>query len=766
MHVIITTDTTDAAALAVARQCLRVHHPEATITVADVSPVGTAVGGSIGDTDVLRARAFTVGAHRYSDVHLAAGPQFARWAVLPSLIGAVGSTTPVLVVPATSFVLGPINEVASLRHDELALVPRRFDATTSTASGGWVEGVVAVGSSAAPILDWWNGEAARRFADPTSGPAQVWQTISIHSGALVVWGDPGLRLAPSTASTLHLDGDLTAPRANGSPLRLAQFPAFDPKRPWWYVETSDAEPQALVSENDVLRDLAAAYATQLTTVDVARPSAAPLMPLGVALTPALRAAFHKRLLARNEGDPSVANPYHRDEVADFYDWLRDTNAPITGINVAADLIWQDRPDLSAAFPAARWRQRPDALRWLWTHGLNEGLITTALLPELPERQRRAERVPFGERPFGVNLIGYHDAGLGLGVAIRRTAAALDAAGIAWEPLSYDRTNSHREGTPSYASNAPYRYNLILITPDQLGFFLDDVGHDILEDRYTIGLWYWETDVLSPTQRNAYQWVDEVWGSTKFLAEVFERYTDKPVAYVPVPLEFEVGEGTAAARAALGLDDRFTFLFSFDYLSIAQRKNPEGVIEAYRRAFPEVGSTRLIIKSMNGDLHLDQLEELRHGISDRSDIEVRDTFLPAKQRLDLMAAIDCYVSLHRSEGLGLTMAEAMAAGTPVIATKHSGNLDFMTPESGILIDADIVEIGPGSFYPADGHWADPDLDAAAEAMRSVAADPKMVERMGAAGPAALRPFTVKRVGQRIAERLHGIDHRLIGLEPPR
>ena len=138
--------------------------------------------------------------------------------------------------------------------------------------------------------------------------------------------------------------------------------------------------------------------------------------------------------------------------------------------------------------------------------------------------------------------------------------------------------------------------------------------------------------------------------------------------------------------------------------------------------------------------------LVHGVSDRPDIIVRNELLPAGDRLALVAAADCYVSLHRSEGLGLTMAEAMAVGTPVIATAYSGNLDFMPEGSALLVPAAEVEVGPGHYYPAKGHWADPDIDAAAGMMRRVEADPALRRDLAAGGRRALQPFGYEQVGE--------------------
>ena len=126
-----------------------------------------------------------------------------------------------------------------------------------------------------------------------------------------------------------------------------------------------------------------------------------------------------------------------------------------------------------------------------------------------------------------------------------------------------------------------------------------------------------------------------------------------------------------------LPDGFLFLFVFDFFSVLERKNPLGLIDAFARAFRAGEGPTLVIKTINGDRKLHDLEKLRAAAEGRQDILVIDDYYSAEEKNSLLGLCDCYVSLHRSEGLGLTMAEAMGLEKPVIATGYSGNLDFMT-----------------------------------------------------------------------------------------
>jgi hypothetical protein len=192
----------------------------------------------------------------------------------------------------------------------------------------------------------------------------------------------------------------------------------------------------------------------------------------------------------------------------------------------------------------------------------------------------------------------------------------------------------------------------------------------------------------------------------------------------------------------------------------ERKNPDGVIQAFRRAFPQPSGPQLVLKTINGDRHLPELERLRADTADRDDITIFDGFLPTDQRDAWAAAADCYVSLHRSEGFGLTMAEAMAMGKPVIATAYSANLDFMNDEVAFMVPVTEwrlpTQAGP---YPAGSRWADPDLNVAADYMRRAAADPAAAAAMGQRARqhitntrtmARLADFMVQRLGEIRAE----------------
>ena len=196
-----------------------------------------------------------------------------------------------------------------------------------------------------------------------------------------------------------------------------------------------------------------------------------------------------------------------------------------------------------------------------------------------------------------------------------------------------------------------------------------------------------------------------------------------------------------------------------------------MIAAFRAAFAPGEGPRLLLRSINGDRHMLELESLRYAASDRDDITVLDGYLDAGAKDGLMCECDCYVSLHRSEGLGLTMAEAMAAARPVIATAYSGNLDFMNSENSMLVPvSELRLVGVGSDpYPLDAQWAEPDLDAAARLMRQAVSSPDDMARLGErARTDVLERFSLDRTAAFIAEQVERIrrDRRDISERPRR
>ncbi len=236
--------------------------------------------------------------------------------------------------------------------------------------------------------------------------------------------------------------------------------------------------------------------------------------------------------------------------------------------------------------------------------------------------------------------------------------------------------------------------------------------------------------------------------------------------MPYPLEPPLLE-PRLGRADVGFDDRFTFLFAFDFYSSALRKNPHGLIQAFRLAFDDGEGPALVVKTINGRKPAvsGDLEELRWAARGRSDIVVIDRRIEPHAVQSMIAACDCYVSLHRAEGLGFTISDAMAAGRPVIATAFGGNLDFMTDENSYLVQRrGFAPVGPAPYraYPEESIWAEPDVEHAASLLREVYEAQEVAAGKGAAAAADLAArFSAEETGARMRDRLEAIrTHRAV------
>jgi glycosyltransferase involved in cell wall biosynthesis len=226
-------------------------------------------------------------------------------------------------------------------------------------------------------------------------------------------------------------------------------------------------------------------------------------------------------------------------------------------------------------------------------------------------------------------------------------------------------------------------------------------------------------------------VDEVWTATEYVAGIVRTAAAGRTPVFTVPLPLLAPTVSSVTREQLGVPaDRFVFLFVFDFLSVMERKNPLGAIEAFCAAFAPGEGPVLVLKSINGEACVSPLERLRRAAAHRSDILIRDGYVGADEKNALLAACDCYVSLHRAEGLGLTLAEAMALGKPAIATGYSGNRHFMNAENSFLVEYGLTSAsGDCGPYPPGARWAEPDLAHAARLMRAVYQHPGEGEAAG-------------------------------------
>jgi glycosyltransferase involved in cell wall biosynthesis len=298
------------------------------------------------------------------------------------------------------------------------------------------------------------------------------------------------------------------------------------------------------------------------------------------------------------------------------------------------------------------------------------------------------------------------------------------------------------------------FNLICINADELPLLAKSVGNGFFSERPSIGVWAWETDLVPERWNEAFALLDEIWVYSDYVAGNLGRAASVPVHRVPPPV---VPPDPGGQRVDLHIPGGFQFLFMFDFFSTIQRKNPVGLVNAFRLAFEPDEGPQLVIKTINGVHRPAALEEVLWAARGRPDVHVIDRSLSARERDALLTGCDCYVSLHRSEGFGLTLAECMALGKPVIATAFSGPTDFMTDDNSYPVPFEMTCVGADcEIYPAEGKWAEPDVAEAARLLRRVLEQPEEAREKGErAKHDTERMYSPAVVGEKIGSRLREI-----------
>jgi glycosyltransferase involved in cell wall biosynthesis len=377
-------------------------------------------------------------------------------------------------------------------------------------------------------------------------------------------------------------------------------------------------------------------------------------------------------------------------------------------------------------------------------------------------RRQARRgLGLAPRPYGVNLVAYIRAEMGLGQAARGMAAALQAAGIPFGIVNFERGNVSAQTNLAWrhkeVERPGYDVTLLCVNPDNGDNLRATVSNSLLGNRYVIGNWFWELPELPDEWMKEFSLVNEVWAGSRFIQDAVALKS--PVPVVRIPPVVEVSMGNSLSRDLFGVPERrFLFLCVCDTMSVLERKNPLGAVRAFKRAFgPAETRAALVLKFNNPGFASPELEKLREEIRGHENIYTVERVLNREEMTGLLAVADCLVSLHRSEGFGLVPAEAMRLGKPVILTNWSGNTDYMTPENSIGIDYELVSLGRDyGSYKAHQCWAEPDIEQAAHWMKKLVEEPALAEEIGRRGRATIETrFSPEAVGGLIKQRLEYI-----------
>ncbi|WP_408896277.1 glycosyltransferase [Nocardioides sp. R1-1] len=619
-------------------------------------------------------------------------------------------------------------------------------------SGTYNLGFVGVGNTddGRAMLDWWRTRLrSDAVVDVANGFFTDQRFIDLVPGLFdhVIVKDPSWNAAYWNLATRPLtrgeDGRILI---SGRPPTFIHYSGYSPQKPHLLSKHQGAKPRLKLSEDPLLRELCDGYGERLRKhgfVQRQTDFKPPFSTLdGVVLDALAKRLVRTELVAIDNGEKSDL-AIGQDQGLSLQEWL-DTPAAggrLPWLTRYLEELYLGRVDLKRAYPEVRNGRVDGFLAWVEEFGVRKGTVPQARLDAgrriaaAPGRSallsRPAEPVAGATPRHGVEVAGYLTADLGLGESGRQFITSLERAGVPVSTTTYTRTLSRlgapwedRQPSPGLRNDTA----LICVNADQLGRFTKDAGAAYLKNRYRIGLWFWELDDFPKRMQKSARLLDEIWVCSEFNRAAIAPHTDRPVVVVPHPAHAPTFSDTALDEAPA--DDVFTYLFVFDYLSVFERKNPAGLVEAYLRAYPEPGQARLVIKAINGSKRQQDQEQLRYAAAGRPDIVLIDRYLSRPELDYLMHRADCYVSLHRSEGFGQTLAEMMAIGKPVIATGYSGNLEFTRPENSYLVPYAKVSVPAGADpYPTTAQWAEPDLDEAARLMRHVRDNPAEASERG-------------------------------------
>ena len=355
-----------------------------------------------------------------------------------------------------------------------------------------------------------------------------------------------------------------------------------------------------------------------------------------------------------------------------------------------------------------------------------------------------------------DLIGFLGSDLGLAVAARNSIRVLESTGRLGRTVSAElpsrpyflqrvlagfrrKPAGNLPGRGRESDSTLGRVNLFQMNPEEIALFLPDWRDTADPLVRNACVPFWELPVLPRSWGPVLRAMDVIMAPSRFVQSACTSVVD-PKRVVHYPQAAFLPEGVRASREAWGLSSfRTVFALSFDFRSDIDRKNPWTAIEAFRAAFPSDEDVALVVKTThaNDPGFSGHAKELGARIGSDRRIRMVDRTLAYQEVLSLYASCDVLLSLHRSEGLGLHLMEAMTLGKVVVATNWSGNTDFMTPGNSIPVGYRLVPLqGTHPAYRTEEGrpgqvWADADLREAVQVLRRLHADPEQRVAIGLA-----------------------------------
>jgi glycosyltransferase involved in cell wall biosynthesis len=434
-----------------------------------------------------------------------------------------------------------------------------------------------------------------------------------------------------------------------------------------------------------------------------------------------------------------------------------------------NLLFDKVKSLKVEEPSSGPRRTPGILTWF--AGIRNARIHSSTRYPAPDREQAEKKMSglpairdrLRERAkavqldvCGINLAGYFHAPTGMGESARSMARTLAGGGMLFKEVPLPSyyvgpwldLDVVVEGRLLREHEPSYRTNIVVANGDDFPHVRSRLPFSFWAERRNIGYWVWETEML-PNAHSDCEHLSEIWTPSDYSASAIRQAVPIPVRTVPHVLDFNELDECQSARMDFGIPEDLTaYGYLFDCKSVIERKNPIALLQAFRLAF---GTGRdeavLVVKVSSPEAAKEEYELLRRAAEGLNVIWITD-LLPRAETLRLVRSLDVYVSLHRSEGFGLTLAESMAMGIPVIATGYSGNVDFMDESNSCLVRSKVIETEKAfGAYPLGTRWAEPNVEHAAGFMRSLLNGDDR-KKIGSQGSHAVR----ERLAPHVAGRL--------------
>jgi len=318
---------------------------------------------------------------------------------------------------------------------------------------------------------------------------------------------------------------------------------------------------------------------------------------------------------------------------------------------------------------------------------------------------------------GFNLFGYATSPLGLGEDLRSFAAMLDYLKI---PFSVTDLPTDTTGKVPYhwdsMTTLDYEVSIFFMSPMDCLALSKNHPQVFSDPKTTIGYFLWELPDFPDEFLPALKIVDHIWCPTKFVQTAFMAKSKQLTLCIPLPVIQPQG-AQFDFRGHLDIpEDAFAALYMFDMHSTIARKNPQAVVQAFLEFCQNKTDAYLILKVGRWQSIVD------HDLAwlpPHPQIKLVTEILIPEHLTDLYRAADCYVSLHRSEGFGRTLVEALQHNLPLVSCAYSGPADFVNPQNAYLVDWELVDVLPDEYPNAQSSkWAKPSVEQAAKHLETI------------------------------------------------